>query len=153
MNKPLTPLFNELSLVDKFSLKSASLFKAVTRLARDDSKEHPARYPFYAGFLLFVMAPIPIPGANLVPLLLFFGAARTRLTPWAQMADDRLRHAFDSAAVMESHKDMIRRDSDGAVHLNKVALAKQTGVATLGDVYDATRSGWHAFRRMFAPKP
>jgi hypothetical protein len=151
MKKPLTPLFNELSLVDKFSLKSASLFKAVTRLARDDTKENPARYPFYAGFLLFVMAPIPIPGANLVPLLLFFAVARTRLTPWARMADDRLRHAFNSEAVMDAHKDMIRRDSDGSVHLNKGALAKQTGLATLGDVYDATRSGWRALRRLFSP--
>ena len=151
MTEPITPLFNQLSLVDRVTLKSASLFKAVTGIARDDSKAHPWRYPFYAGFLAFIMAPIPIPGANIIPILLFFGAARTRLTPWARMADDRLTTAFNSAAVMEAHRQFIHPHASepGRYNLKKVELAKDTARVTVGDVYDATRSGWRALKRLF----
>lgn len=147
MTEPLAPQFNELSLVDKFTLKSASLFKAVTRLARDDTRENPARYPFYAGFLLFLMAPIPVPGSNIIPIMLFIGATRLRFSPWARRADDRMRTAFNSASVMAAHDNLLHRDDQGKLRLNKIDLAKQTARATVGDLYDATRFGWRALRK------
>jgi hypothetical protein len=152
MKEPISPLFNQLSLFDRCTLKSASLFKAVTRIARDDSKEHPLRYPLYAGFLALIMAPIPLPGANIIPIALFFGMARTRLTPWARMADDRLTTAFNSAVVMEDHKHLIHPDAKDPARYNvdNVQLAKETARVTFGDVYDATRYGWRGFKRMFA---
>ena len=151
MSEPISPLFNQLSLFDRCTLKSASLFKAVTRIARDDSKEHPMRYPLYAGFLGLIMAPIPLPGANIVPIALFFGMARTRLTPWARMADDRLTTAFNSAVVMEDHKHLIHPDAKqpGRYNVDNVQLAKETARTTFGDLYDATRYGWRGFKRMF----
>lgn len=149
MKEPITPLFNQLSLFDRFTLKSASTFKAVTRLARDDCKDHPLRYPFYAAFLLFIMAPIPLPGANIVPIALFFGMARTRLTPWARRADDRLMASLNSELVMEAHKHLIHPDAKDPTRHNvhNIQLAKEVGRTTLGDLYDATRHGWRGMKR------
>jgi hypothetical protein len=149
MKEPITPLFNQLSLFDRFALKSASLFKAVTGIARDDSKANPWRYPLYAGFLLLIMAPIPLPGANIVPIGIFFLMARTRLTPWARMADDRLTTAFNSEAVMEAHKHLIHPDVKDPARCNMdgIRLAKETARATLDDLYDATRHGWRGMKR------
>lgn len=147
----ISPTFNALSWVDRLKLHSAALMKAVTSLARDDCKDHPWRYPFYAGFIGFIFLPIPIPGANTVPMLLLLGVARTRLTPWVRKVDDRLMHAFNRAAVEEEHSKYIEpHPEDPKRHrVKNMELARESMRDSVGHMYDATRSGWRAFKKMF----
>lgn len=151
MKEPITPLFNQLSLIDRFSLKSASMFVAITTMAREDTKENPWRYPGYASFLALVLAPIPLPGSNIIPIALFFAVARTRMTPWARMADDRMMASIKNENVMEAYKHLIHphRQNPQRYHVDNIQLAKETARTTVGDVYDATRYAWRSLRRAF----
>jgi hypothetical protein len=143
--------FNTLSWPDRLKLHSAALMNAVTGIARDDCRQNPWRYPFYAGFIGFIMAPIPVPGANIVPMLLLVGVARTRLTPWARMADDRLMRAFNRAAVMEDHQRHVepKPEEPARLRVRNLELARESTRQSVGDMYDATRAGWRALKRVF----
>lgn len=151
MEKPNTPVFNKLSRRDRLTLISAAVVEESSRFARDDTIAHPWRASLYLGIIAFIAAPIPLPGANIGPLLLIAGMAATRLTPWARRADD-LRRSFNSAAVMEKYSAYVTPDPDrgGAFRVRSMKLAADSGRRVMGHTYDIARAGWRGLKRQFS---
>lgn len=107
----LTPVFNQLSLGDRLTLYGAVTAKSITRIAREDVQKNRIAYPFYALPIGFILAPIPIPGSNLVPLtgmaLCMGGWIMLGLTQAARRNREELKRDFTAANIIEAHKAMI----------------------------------------------
>ncbi len=98
--------FNRFSGIDRLKLRGSALTRALTGFAKDDTREHPGRYPLYAAWMIAFLFPF-IPGkgtAMLAATALWAGASRTS---YALRLRGSIREAFNHASLMEKHKDFI----------------------------------------------
>ena len=137
----LKPVFNRLSGADRLKLRAAALSTAVSGVVRDDTKKDPWKFPFYAVYLAIVIIPIPLLGAQVVPLLLTVGWAKMGLTPWARWVHGRVKHCFNEEALVENHKEFIEKTPGppAGFCVNGKALAKDTAKKTYADALEAAR--------------
>lgn len=148
----IKPSFNKLSLIDRTALRSAALTREVTSVIREDVERRPWTYPFYAAYLGFILLPIPVPGANVGPVLLMVGWAQMEMTPWARWANARMKRVFNDAALMKESENFLEMAAEkpGEAKVKHVDLAKHTFNHTMKDALHATgvaaRSLWRALR-------
>lgn len=107
MNKKSPPEFNDLSYIDRMKLQAAAMVTSISNIAHADTKLAPWKFPLYFLFLSFVVAPIPIPGNNAVPLLLLAFWFGLRLTPRSRWAHQLIKEKFNPVALVEDHEDFI----------------------------------------------
>jgi hypothetical protein len=149
----LTPAFNQLSLIDRFTLRSAVMATSITRIAREDTLRNRALFIPYAVPIGIAMIPLPmIPGSNIVPLgvaaLGIGGWAWLGLTESARRNKEELKRDFSHAAMIENYKAMIAPDTKAPGKFNvkngKIAwhVTKEMG-----------RDSWTATRHFFGFPP
>lgn len=117
------PVFNRLSMIDRFTLRSAVMATSITRIAREDTLRNRALFIPYALPIGIALLPLPLlPGSNIVPLgvaaLGVSGWARLGLTESARRNREELKRDFSHAAMIENYKGMIASDSKNPEQFN-----------------------------------
>lgn len=144
----LTFIFNGLSRTDKVTLYAAVAGETLTRVAREDTQRNRWFFPLYAIPIVFILAPIPIPGANSVPLALTLGAvygwAVLGLTPDARRNHAEFKKDFSRAAMVARYEDSITADPQvpGRYQLRNVSVAWRA-------TKEMGRNTWVAMRYFF----
>ena len=142
-------VFNRLSKVDRFKLKSAALSKAITGFIKDDTEAHPARYPLYAAYLVVAVTPLPVPFASTALIAATAVWARYSKTDYAARLQGRLKEAFNDAALVCQHREFLQehREKPGSHHVKNLALAWHTTKRTTCDSWHATKHAWKALMK------
>ncbi|MBI2234479.1 MAG: hypothetical protein HYU57_05780 [Micavibrio aeruginosavorus] len=149
----LTPVFNQLSLGDRLTLYGAVTAKSITRIAREDVQKNRIAYPFYALPISFILAPIPVPGSNLVPLtglaLCMGGWIALGLTQTARRNRDELKRDFAAANIIAEHKAMIipHPHRPGGFDVRNIAVTAHTLKVMGKDSWEATRYFFRPLKR------
>lgn len=108
----LAPAFNQLSAVDRFTLRSAVMMTSITRIALEDTLRNRAFFIPYAVPIGIAMLPLPmIPGSNIVPI----GIAAMGVGSWAWLGltesarrnKAELKRDFSHAAMIEHYQALI----------------------------------------------
>lgn len=141
-------VFNRLSKADRLKLRGAALSKTVSGFIRDDTIEHPARYPFYAAYLVVIATPLPLPFVSTLTLAATVAWARYSKSPHAQKLNARLKEAFNEAALVCDHKDYIvdPPEQTDLPAIRNAALAWHTTKRCLDDTMRATGAAWNALK-------
>jgi hypothetical protein len=141
MKQRLNEIFNGLSSGDRWALRAAAAMETITADFRDDTKNHPWKFPFYAAYLAAMLVPIPLlPGHGVLMAGLVIAYARAGLTPGARELKDRLREAFTAESLVREHRSYIEKDRGGghAFRVEKWQLSESAG-----------RQSLHNMRRLF----
>lgn len=149
MEPDLSSVFNRLAKADQLKLKGAAMSKAITGLVRDDTRDKPWRYPFYALYLLVVATPLPVWGASTLVIAATVAWAKWEMSPLAKELNRRLKESFNEAALVEEHKDYIvpHPDTSEKYRVKNLALAWHTTKKACEDSWQATRYAWQALKK------
>jgi len=140
MSGGLTPNFNRLSRWDRTALGSATLITSLSGIAREDTKLHPLRYPFYAVYLGLMIAPVPLIH---IPLsLAVVGVIWSEATPWARWAKGRMKADFEQVTMIEKHREYIvpKRQTADEFKVRNAPLLGHIAKTVAKDAAAATRS-------------
>lgn len=153
MEQGLTPEFNRLSTFDRLKLKSSAMVIAMGGLMKDDTRTRPWMYPFYAAYVAIVVAPIPVPGIHIVPVLVLYGWAQMGLTPWARKVKGHFRDSFNEAAMVKEHRHCFEEapPASGQFRVKNTELAFHTAKRIGADAKDATLHLWQRCKDHFRP--
>ena len=136
--------FGELPLIDRITLYASLLTISLIRIAREDVEKWPLLYILYAMPIGFVLAPVPLPGANIIPLVgvwfIVAGWAWLGLTADARRNKAEIKRDFAPDAVIDRYRDWIipHRFIEGKVHVQSGGVARYTGKTMWNDSKAAT---------------
>lgn len=142
-------VFNKLSFADRLSLKAAALTKAITGFIRDDTEEHPERYPVYAAYLAVVSASLAVPFTTSFILGGPAVWARYSKSESARKLNERIKCAFNDEALATKHKEFLEPDPEkrGFQKVKNASLAWDTSKQTMQHSWQATKHAWNAVKK------
>jgi len=148
-------VFNRLSEGDRLKLQAAATFKALTAFVREETKYHPARYPFYAAYLLAAVTSLFIPFTTVPLVACSLVWARYSKSESAARLKARLKDDFNNkAALVCHHKDYIipedQRDPEQSA-IKTLALAWHTTKSAASDVGKTTAYAFKALKNLTIP--
>lgn len=146
--------FNSLSPADRMKLRSAAMLVSISGIAKGDTEHRAWKFPLYLLFMAYLMAPIPIPGSNLLPMALAFGWVRLGLTNRARWAQGEISRQFNHAALVDDYRDCIDPDPEkpGAFRVKTLALAVKAHQTAYQDIMAARRIFTGRIRNFFKPE-
>ena len=151
MGDGLTPEFNRLSKADRLKLKTVAFLTAMSEFVRDDTKDHPWRFPFYTAYFLMVAAPLPLFGAGAVVLGATYVWTRLELIYYTKRLSKKITQTFNCEALLEQYEPFIGPDPEQpeSLSVHNKDLMKYAGREVYGDVKDAGLIAWSAARKFF----
>lgn len=143
-------VFNRLSKADRLKLQGAALTNAITGFVRDDTKEHPWRYPFYAAYLVVVTTPLPFLGASTLLMAATVAWAKMSSSPMALRLRGRLTEAFNEAALVREHRDFVVPDpaKPDSHTVKNLSLAWEVTKRGFSDSWQATKHAWNSLKNL-----
>lgn len=147
------PDFAALSQADRLKLRSAAMLVTLAGIARGETEHRAWKFPLYLLFIAYMMAPIPIPGSNVIPMALAYGWYRLGLTKRARWAQGEISRKFNHAALVDDHRDYIRRDPEnpGRFRVETWPLVVGANKTACHDIVAAKRIFTARLCRFFSP--
>ncbi len=148
----LKALFNTLSLSDRAKLTVAAVSGAMTGVIRDDTRQHPWKFPFYAFYLFLLVEPVSLGGAGVAFTALSALGASSLDNKWSRWMRGRLMEAFDEAKVAHSLRRFIVADEKkpGAWRVDNGALTKYIVQSGLNDSSEAMKAALESMQNFSA---
>ncbi len=150
--------FDTLSWFDRQKIRAASLFCAVTNMAKEDTKAHPERFPFYAGYLVLLGAAAtmsPVPGTTEGIIFLTVGIIHKTKSPWAEWVDRRMKEAFNKESMIERNRRFIEPDKnhEGRLRVKNGGFLMGTFKNVAGNTLGMIAAGFDGIERALTHKP
>lgn len=137
--------------------------RTMTSVAREDTKAHPWRFPFYAAYMSVFIVPVPLMGATEATFFGTLGFISLRLTPWSRWVHDRLKDAFTASALTAQPGVALTNPAEhektgGRPALDKATLFRRAAADGWNDLKEAAGDFKQAVRRWWtgdrpAPRP
>lgn len=151
------PEFNKLSYASQAKLQAAALMGEITGIVRDDTREHPWRYPLYVTYMAGIS--LGFGGIWVIQAGATIAVIKLAPTKWTRWADKRLSNAFNEESlnkmIRETHKDCIGEFSDhpGTYYVKSWELSREVSKQSFADSREATADAANAFIGLFKRKP